>query len=66
MQSGGYNPVTKGSLTQLMNQLINDEGVCRSAPATPGLINTSEHSIKKFCKSHLIFKPVISKVEYFS
>ena len=22
-----------------MNQLINDEGVCRTAPATPGLLN---------------------------
>ena len=23
-----------------MNELINNEGVCRTAPATPGLLNT--------------------------
>ena len=25
---------------QLMNELMSDEGVCRTAPATPGLLNT--------------------------
>ena len=25
-------------MTELMNQLINDEAVCRTAPATPGLL----------------------------
>ena len=29
----------KGSRTDLINQLINDKGVCRTAPATPGLLN---------------------------
>ena len=24
--------------TQFINQLINDKGVCRTAPATPGLL----------------------------
>ena len=27
-------------LTQLMNESINDEAVYRTAPATPGLLNT--------------------------
>ena len=27
----------KGSVTDLINQSISDEGVCRRAPATPGL-----------------------------
>ena len=27
-------------MIQLVNQLINDKGVCRTAPATPGLLNT--------------------------
>ena len=26
------------SLNQSINQLINDEGVCRTSPATPGLL----------------------------
>ena len=30
--------VTKGSLTHLMNQSMNDGGYCRTAPATPGLL----------------------------
>ena len=38
MGSGGYNPVTKGSL----NEPVNDEDVYRSAPATPCLINTDQ------------------------
>ena len=25
-------------MTQLRNELINDKGVCRTAPATPGLL----------------------------
>ena len=28
----------KGWLNQSINQSINDEGVCRTAPATPGLL----------------------------
>ena len=28
----------KGSLNQWMNQSLNDKGVCRTAPATPGLL----------------------------
>ena len=27
-------------MTESVNQLISDEGVCRTAPATPGLLNT--------------------------
>ena len=27
-------------MTQLINQLINDEAIYRAAPATPGLLNT--------------------------
>ena len=27
------------TMTQLMNELINDRGDCRTAPATPGLLN---------------------------
>ena len=26
-------------MTHLINQLMNDKGVCRTAPATPGLLN---------------------------
>ena len=29
----------KGWVSQLMNEWMNDEGVCRTAPATPGLLN---------------------------
>ena len=28
-------------MTDLMSELINDKGVCRTAPATPGLLNTT-------------------------
>ena len=28
-----------------MNELMNNEGVCRKAPATPGLLNTLESSV---------------------
>ena len=31
----------KGSLTESMNEWINDEGDCRTAPATPGLLMIS-------------------------
>ena len=27
-------------LNEIVNELINEEGVCRKAPATPGLLNT--------------------------
>ena len=30
-------------VTQLNNQLMIDKGVCRRAPATPGLLNISRH-----------------------
>ena len=30
---------TKGSVTELFNELMNDQGDCRTAPATPGLLN---------------------------
>ena len=28
-------------ITELLNYLINDEGVCRTSPATPSLLNIS-------------------------
>ena len=31
-------------VTESVNQLINDEAVYRTAPATPGLLNISEYS----------------------
>ena len=36
----GY--IHEGWLDQWKNQLINDEGVCKTAPATPGLLNMSD------------------------
>ena len=30
-------------MTDLINQLMSDRGVCRTAPATPGLLNTCRH-----------------------
>ena len=35
----------KGSLTELMNELFNHKGDCRTAPATPGLVNI-QHRFK--------------------
>ena len=38
-----------------MNESVNDEGVCRTAPATPGLlINSSQYALnnKFFVASH--------------
>ena len=35
------------TITELMNELINDGGDCRTAPATPGLLNISDRV--KFC-----------------
>ena len=32
---------TKGSLNELMNELMNDKAVYRTAPATPGLLISS-------------------------
>ena len=29
-------------MTQLINELISNEGACRTAPATPGLLNIGE------------------------
>ena len=29
-------------ISVLMNELMNDEGVCRTAPATPGLLTISK------------------------
>ena len=39
MGSGGYNPVTKGS----RNESVNDKAVYRSAPSRPGLIITQHY-----------------------
>ena len=33
---------------QLMNQVMNDKGNCRTAPATPGLLNTTHSKEEKF------------------
>ena len=30
------------SVTELINKLINDKGVCRTAQATPGLLKTKQ------------------------
>ena len=47
----------KGSLTELINQLMNDKGVCRTASATPSLLITSgrkkKGNSKHIGKSHL-------------
>ena len=31
-------------MTHLMSELINDGGICRTAPATPGLLITNTQS----------------------
>ena len=49
----------KGSLTELINQLMSDEAVCRTAPATPGLLI----SIRLF---YLLSKAFIYLSEYYS
>ena len=38
------------SLNEWMNELINYEGVGRTAPATPGLLNIYLQTNKKNCK----------------
>ena len=43
MGSGGYNPVTKGSLNESVNESVNDKAVYRSAPSRPGLIITQHY-----------------------
>ena len=35
-------------INESMNELINDEGVCRTAPATQGLLKTYTHPSHKF------------------
>ena len=35
-------------LTDSLNQLISDEVVCRTAPATPGVLNTYTYQKEKF------------------
>ena len=30
-------------MSHLMNESVNNEGVCRTAPATPGLLITQQH-----------------------
>ena len=34
-------------MNRLMNELINDEAVYRTAPATPGLLNKSVNILQK-------------------
>ena len=41
------------TMTQLMNELINDEAVCRTAPATPGLLKIGKESNIMFLKLRL-------------
>ena len=41
--------LTKGSVNELINDSINDGGDCRTAPATPGLLNTNKRSNLKEC-----------------
>ena len=33
---------------QLLNYSVNYEGVCRTAPATPGLLNTCKFMVYKY------------------
>ena len=39
--SEGILKIWRKRLTQLVDELMNHKGVCRTAPATPGLLNTS-------------------------
>ena len=36
-------------LTHLINKLFNDEAVCRTVPATPGLLNMLDMDATEFC-----------------
>ena len=38
-------------MTELINQLMSDEAVCRTAPATPGLLNSVGMYASKDSKS---------------
>ena len=40
-----------------MNELINDESVCRTAPATPGLLNIQSNIVKKILDKLVIMGP---------
>ena len=44
--------LSKGSLNQSINQLINDRGDCRTAPATPGLLNISHKTDLAFTQGN--------------
>ena len=37
--SGDVLKIWRKRLTHLMNELMSNEGVCRTAPATPGLLD---------------------------
>ena len=37
-------------MTHLISLLINHEAVCRTAPATPGLLNTSDRQGRSWCQ----------------
>ena len=39
-------------MTDSINESINDEAVCRTAPATPGLLITSLGDSKEILRSH--------------
>ena len=44
---------------ELINQLINDKGVYRSAPATPGLLKSFEFGCR-VCRSKLIMNVALN------
>ena len=47
-------------MNQSMNQSMNDEAVCRTAPATPGLLNTTPFIMG------ITTRPVPSRYIYFN
>ena len=46
MRRGGAVKIFSQTISQLMNQLISHEAVCRTAPATPGLLNILKLNIR--------------------
>ena len=46
--SEGLLKIFSQRITDLMSQLMNHEGVCRTAPTTPGLLITTLHTVYIF------------------
>ena len=51
-------------LTYLITELINDEAVCRTAPATPGLLNTERNPLLTFLRDPVQLFPKISSITF--